>query len=410
MLHYGTEEDLRLMIIDGGPKAVYIPHLRGRIEQIRQVREIPANQPLDVEMLMVSHVDDDHIRGILDLTKELRASIEKHQSQLAKINYFWHNSFENVIGEVPPKLTAEFTNKFGAASVDGDPPEFPPELTLDFEEDDKDEETIVWSFKALASIKQGQQLRTDADRLEIELNHEFKKGDGSPGLIMARENSGPIEMGNDLSFTVVGPMEPELKKLWEEQQKWLIDLQKEGKTAEDVLVAYVDKSPPNLSSIVVLAEFGGKKILLTGDARGDKVLEGLEFTGVINEGETLNVDILKVPHHGSSNNLDKDFFERIIARHYVFSGNGEHGNPERESLEMLLDARRNANYTVHLTYPLEEIDKARHEEWEKQQKAEKSRQAKALANGKPARIREDWSTDDHSLEAFFDSSRIREQA
>jgi hypothetical protein len=30
--------------------------------------------------------------------------------------------------------------------------------------------------------------------------------------------------------------------------------------------------------------------------------------------------------------------ERIIAKHCVFSGNGEHGNPERESLEMLFKA------------------------------------------------------------------------
>ena len=53
----------------------------------------------------------------------------------------------------------------------------------------------------------------------------------------------------------------------------------------------------------------------------------------------MHVDVLKVPHHGSSNNLDDDFFERIIADHYVFSGDGEHGNPERETLEMLFKAR-----------------------------------------------------------------------
>ena len=56
----------------------------------------------------------------------------------------------------------------------------------------------------------------------------------------------------------------------------------------------------------------------------------------------MHVDLLKVPHHGSSNNLDDEFFERITADHYVFSGDGEHGNPERESLEMLLDARGDA--------------------------------------------------------------------
>jgi hypothetical protein len=45
-----------------------------------------------------------------------------------------------------------------------------------------------------------------------------------------------------------------------------------------------------------------------------------------------------VPRHGSSNNLDKDFFKRITADHYAFSGNAEHDNPEREALRMLLNA------------------------------------------------------------------------
>jgi hypothetical protein len=31
MLHYGTPEDLRLMMIDGGPRGVYAPHLKPRI-------------------------------------------------------------------------------------------------------------------------------------------------------------------------------------------------------------------------------------------------------------------------------------------------------------------------------------------------------------------------------------------
>jgi hypothetical protein len=93
---------------------------------------------------------------------------------------------------------------------------------------------------------------------------------------------------------------------------------------------------------------------------------------------TLHVNILKVPHHGSSNNVDDDFFERISADHYVFSGDGEHGNPERETLEMLFRARGRAPFELHLTYPIVEIDALRKEEWMKQQAAEK---AKAVAGG-----------------------------
>jgi hypothetical protein len=185
-------------------------------------------------------------------------------------------------------------------------------------------------------------------------------------------------------------MLPELKELHKKHQEWLEKLKAEGKSAEDVLAAYEDKSVPNLSSIVVLAEAGGKKMLLTGDARGDKIIEGLKLVGRLEEGGKIHVDLLKVPHHGSSNNLDNDFFETITADHYVFSGNGEHGNPERESLEMLLRARGEEDYEIHLTYPVDEIDVLRKAEWEKQAK-KKSKKPKAA-----------WSHETNSLGALFD--------
>jgi len=59
-------------------------------------------------------------------------------------------------------------------------------------------------------------------------------------------------------------------------------------TPEEALAAYVDKSVPNLSSLVVLAKAGGKTMLLTGDARGDKILEGLELVGALKKGEALD--------------------------------------------------------------------------------------------------------------------------
>src|SRR4029453_2274998 len=104
--------------------------------------------------------------------------------------------------------------------------------------------------------------------------------------------------------------------------------------------------------------------------------------------------------HGSSNNLDLDFFERITADHYVFSGNGEHGNPERESLEMLLKARGDKEeYQIPLTYPINEIDVERKKDWEKEQAKEKAKVAKAKAADKKSKIkpRPDWSAAKHSL-------------
>ena len=57
------------------------------------------------------------------------------------------------------------------------------------------------------------------------------------------------------------------------------------------------------SSIVCLVKFGDKSILLTGDARGDKVLNGLTQANLFENGK-LKIDILKVPRHGSARNLE----------------------------------------------------------------------------------------------------------
>ena len=390
LLHYGTASDPHVVIIDGGPRQVYGPHLKPRIEQIRQARGLKKNQPLTVDLLMVSHVDDDHIQGLLDLTRELITAEMDGKPPWLQVLSFWHNSFENIIGSTPTELTATFTSsRFGAAATHGDLPE---DLTLECDDPSFDEETIRSTLKVLASIEQGARLRADADRLEFPLNPEF---DGQ--LIMAKKKNDRVDMGDDLHFTVIGPMLPELKVLHVKHQEWLKDLKKKGISPEEALAAYVDKSVPNLSSIVLLAEAGDKRILLTGDARGDKILKGLEFVGLVKKGGTLHVDVLKVPHHGSANNLDDDFFQRITADHYVFSGNGEHGNPEREALEMLDDARGDADYEIHLTYPVAEIDAERKRDWEKEQTQEKKRKE----TNPDVKVRGNWSPKKHGLTALL---------
>ena len=389
MVHYGSKDDPHLVMIDGGPKGVYGPHLKPRIEQIRKDRELDKKESLTVDLLMVSHVDDDHIQGILDLTREMRVNKDGQKPQPIQVLDFWHNSFENIINHTPDELTASFKSQFPAA-VGGDPPN---DMTVDRE--DEDEETITSTLKVLASIQQGAQLRHDAELLEFPPNVEFDEK-----LVLA-EGKNSFDMENGLTLTVVGPMLPELQKLHKKHQEWLKDLKAKGMEPEDALADYVDKSVPNLSSIVVLAEVEGKKILLTGDARGDKVLEGLELVELVEPGGKLHVDILKVPHHGSSNNLDDDFFERITADHYVFSGNGEHGNPERESLEMLLAARGNEDYEIHLTYPIEEIDAGRKADWEKEQGKEKKKKEK----NPNKEVRPNWSPEEHSLASLFEENQ-----
>ncbi len=154
-------------------------------------------------------------------------------------------------------------------------------------------------------------------------------------------------MGNGLKATIVGPLKDQLEAL---QTQWDKFVKKKHATPEDhaaAIAAYLDESVPNLSSVVVLAELGGKRILLTGDARGDFVLEGLKAAGVLDQ--TLHLDVLKVPHHGSNRDVEVDFFRKVTADHYVISANGKYGNPDPETLEMIAAARGQDEFTIHLT-------------------------------------------------------------
>jgi hypothetical protein len=396
MLHFGTDDDPHLILIDGGPSKVYKPHLEPRIEQLHASRELEPNAPLPVDVLLVSHVDDDHIRGILELTAD---QLGANPDFRLKVTSLWHNSFDDLLTTTPEELLSGF----GLASFEAGTSRKPDFDGIEPDED-TDEEQAHQTVDVLASISQGRQLRDDREvlqrrspaRRQWKLNHKF---DGE--LILATDTSQSVTLDGGLSITVAGPMQPELKALQEAHDKWLRE-QKEGKkkSPEAMLAAFVDKSVPNLSSIVVLAEMGGKSMLLTGDARGDKILEGLELARLLEPGGTRKIDLLKVPHHGSSNNMETEFFKRLPAEHYVFSGDGEHGNPERETLEMLLEARgAGANYKIHLTYPVDEIDIERQADWEKEQAKEKARKKKNPKTKKA--IRENWSPEKYSLAAFF---------
>lgn len=363
LLHYGTADEPALALIDGGPSGVYKPFLRPRLLELRTERGLADDEPLPVDLCMLSHIDDDHVVGLLGLTKELVTARDNNKPRLVSILDLWHNSFDDIVENDADELAGAVEARFGPASLTGDLP--------------ADADANVDAVMVLASIPKGRQLRDDAIRLGIERNPDT---DGE--LIAASDHSGSLDMGAGLTLTVVGPMLPEIEELQSDHAKWVEAYPDEVRKSAEALASYDDDSVPNLASIVVLAEAGGKTILLTGDARGDKILQGLELVGLVDAGGSIHVDVLKCPHHGSISNVERDFFERITADHYVFSGNGEHGNPDRETLELLADVRGTDDYRIHLTYPPAEMDVERRKHWERHHD-------------------EPWSASARSLGAFF---------
>jgi hypothetical protein len=334
LLHYGTLDQPRLIVIDGGPRGVYKASLDPRLKQIHLAR---GGAVLEIRMVMISHIDDDHITGVLDLTKALRDLQDRHATLPYDILTLWHNSFDDIAARAGGGASAALR---AAASASRAP---------------SDAAAIV------ASVPQGRQLRLDADRLGINMNSGFDdliRFDAGEGLKALKISPG-------LTFKALGPRQDELDALeakWDREVQALLKKKKKKKTGpgggseaaltpaelQALAAEFVDDSVHNLSSLVVLAEFAGKTILLTGDARGDFIIDSLRQANLIKNGR-FAVDVLKVPHHGSVHNIAKSFFEVIVADHYVFSANGRDGNPDPPTFDLLFSARPTGRYHLWLT-------------------------------------------------------------
>src|SRR5438552_2178482 len=91
LLHHGTTGAPGLVWIDGGPAGIYPTNLKKRLQQLRAASD-GGKQPLAVDLLLVSHVDDDHIHGVIDAFEDLSSVDDERRRPLA-IRQLWHNSF-----------------------------------------------------------------------------------------------------------------------------------------------------------------------------------------------------------------------------------------------------------------------------------------------------------------------------
>ena len=319
------------VLIDGGPSGVYNRFLRD------QLLALPKNgdEPPRIDLMMVSHIDADHIDGILDLTDELIEARDEERDPIVDIRRAWQNSFADTIAKATGASTSSTRGEAASLASAFD--------EMSFSGFDPHESKLV-----LSSVAQGRQLRLDLKALNIDVNQRFKDR-----VALLGNAEKPWKRGA-LSLDIVGPAQAQLEKLKSEWAKQLEKILKKEADAEPAARG-MDTSVSNLASIVVIAEAGGKTALLTGDARGKMIMEWLEETGRLAPGGLVHFDIVKLPHHGSDRNVTEEFFKRVTADHYVICGDGKHGNPEPNTLKMLFEARPELNYKVHMTYSPDEV-------------------------------------------------------
>lgn len=285
IVDYETNGTTHRLLIDGGTK--------GTRKDIRKVLEDGLT---DLELIVVSHIDRDHIEGLLAMLEEDEAGFDTKD--------FWFNAWNHL-----PKSGGE---TFGAV--------------------------------------QGERLSKALKIKEVPWNLEF---DGDAVKIPDHGDLPVINLDGDMKLTLLGPTHQNLADLapkWEDEVRDAnldpgFGLEENDEEPEpgtetfgatdlpDVTVLANtpfedDDSEANRSSIAFIAEHGGKRVLFAGDACVETLLAGLER---FSPGNVVELDLVKIPHHGSSHNISKDLIDKVDCKRWMFSSNGSifnHPKPE----------------------------------------------------------------------------------
>lgn len=353
-------DDKKRLLVDGGMPDAYEDHVAPALGKLRQ-------QNVSLDLVYVSHIDQDHIAGVLKMLDDEAAwRVFEHQQSLGntnakqpdaprppKVKEIWHNAFHEQLnqnkGPIADMLAA--SARILAASTSRELRELAEEQA----------ELALSQMEAMRLSR-----RIGNGQLNIPLN---PRSNGK--LMFVRSGTGAIQMGR-LKIFVIGPFEADLRTLRTKWNAWLRDNENkerlkdfQRRSAEDeedlgndvsrlfremelqaqVFGDRAKVTAPNLASLMLYVEEprpagGNRRYLLTGDGHWNDILKGLRHHGKFDQTpEGLHVDVLKVQHHGSEHNWDVPFGKAVTADHYVLCGNGEHENPDLGVVQMILDSR-----------------------------------------------------------------------
>jgi beta-lactamase superfamily II metal-dependent hydrolase len=376
-----SHDATRRVLVDGGMKPSYQEYVAPALGEL-------AAEGHKLDLVYLSHIDQDHIAGVLQLMDD-HVAWRVHDFQLENgnpdhpepdaprppaVKEVWHNAFHEQVGEnageIGDLLAATATILSGAEAKEF--ATLAPGLTgADVSELAK----LAREQRELAtSIPEAIRLsrRLGAEQLDIPFN---KRLGGKLAFVRTEEEPSSVKLG-PLRVFVIGPFKEDLDRLRKDWNKWLKanketlakirkkareDAEKLGTsdvvTFLNLQIAQAQElggrtkvTPPNLASLMLMIVENGNTLLLTGDGHATDILKGLQFHGKLDDSGRIHVNLLKVQHHGSEHNVDEDFVSKVAADHYVFCGNGEHENPDLRVLGALIDSRL-ADVSFRATHP-----------------------------------------------------------
>jgi hypothetical protein len=315
-IEYGTAAKPHRILVDGGtPPTIEV--LKARIEELD-----PGDRQF--ELLIVTHIDTDHIGGILRLLDRPPAGLS--------FKDVWFNGWR----QIDP--------------ITDDP-------TLGAAQNDMTGEAILGPFDGeildrLLDLRVG----------KVAKGHNTAFG-GAAAMVEAKKPLPCVPLDGGMGLTLLGPTRGRLGKL---RKEWVNVIREAGQT-EDELNARVaagarrrglepllgpeevdirdeadtkftsDRKPANGSSIVVLAEFDGKSALLTGDGFAPDIEVGVKRLLEDRGGTRLPVDVVKLAHHGSRNNTSRSQLDTLDCRRFLVSSSGARfSHPDVEAISRVI--------------------------------------------------------------------------
>lgn len=307
-LEYGQPGDMHIILIDGGVNATY-ERLAKRIALAAAERGAAG---LHLDLVVVTHIDNDHIEGILRLFKEPLPSVT--------VGDVWFNG-NLQLANLPEPLPEEVRPDLLGAGLGLPRPD-------------------------LLGLKECDQL----SQVLIDRGEKWNAAFASTPVMRPQQGELLAWECAGLKLTVLGPPIARLRKLASEWKKFK-DQDPEDQRPD--LLGKKDAWPPkwlslpssdttirNGTSIVLLAEYGDQRLLLAGDAFAGDILEGLQQFQAARglSGQALPLNIFKLPHHGSARNISPELLESVACQHFLIStdGSGNSKHPDQQALLRVL--------------------------------------------------------------------------
>lgn len=327
------------LLIDGGTKKTY--------GELHRLLKPMGERGEKLDLLMVTHIDNDHIGGIIEL---LENNGPAESPQLIPIADVWHNAYlqlqfpkEHQIAEHQRKIAERLIAGGDGTGGDG---------------------------KGEISARQGSTLGA----LLYEKKYNWNRC--TEGKAIHREVLPVYWLTDDLCLRMLSPTKEGLEKLGKDWLNKLYDQNYVGKPGTDALFddayemmlrrmeeqrkankrkkqsishasatwdAYKeetieeDDGVTNGSSLAFVLEYGKeKRLLYLGDAHPSVIVEGLRYH-YADEQPPYTFKAIKVSHHGSSHNTIPELLDVMDADYYALSTNGKYGHPDISTLTRIVD-------------------------------------------------------------------------